>query len=220
VAETPSESTEPPRRVALRGRPGYFLAKRAFDLVAASLGLVVLSPLLLLAAIAIKLESGGPVFFLQQRVGRHFAPFYIRKFRTMVVDAEQRGGQLTAGSDPRITGVGRWLRKTKIDELPQLINIVRGDMSLVGPRPEVPRYVALLHDQYVDVLSVRPGLTDPSSIKYRDESDLLAASVDPEREYVERILPDKLAVSREYIARATMRSDLGVLFSTLARIAR
>ena len=201
-------------------RPGYAVAKRSLDLLAAGVGLVVLSPLMLVAAAAIKLESRGPVIFLQERVGRDFVPFHIRKFRTMVVDAEQRGAQITAGADPRITHVGRWLRKTKIDELPQLINILRGEMSLVGPRPEVPRYVELMRDQYVNVLSVRPGLTDPASIKYRDESDLLAASADPEREYVERILPDKIAISRAYIARATILSDLGVLFSTLLRVAR
>jgi lipopolysaccharide/colanic/teichoic acid biosynthesis glycosyltransferase len=201
-------------------RPGYAFAKRGLDLLAAGVGLLVLSPLMLLAALAIKLESRGPVLFLQKRVGRNFVPFHIRKFRTMVVDAEQRGAQITAGADPRITRVGRWLRKTKLDEIPQLINILRGEMSLVGPRPEVPRYVELLRDQYVDVLSVRPGLTDPASIKYRDESDVLAASADPEREYVERILPDKLSISRAYIARATILSDLGVLVSTLLRVAR
>ena len=201
-------------------RPGYAVAKRSLDLLAAGVGLVVLSPLMLVAAAAIKLESRGPVIFLQKRVGRDFVPFHIRKFRTMVDDAERRGTQITAGADPRITHVGRWLRKTKLDELPQLINIVRGEMSLVGPRPEVPRYVELMRDQYVNVLSVRPGLTDPASIKYRDESDLLAASADPEREYVERILPDKIAISRAYIARATILSDLGVLFSTLLRVAR
>ena len=211
----PAETT-----VALRPRPLYAFAKRTLDLLAAAVGLILLSPLFLLAAIAIKLESRGPVLFLQQRVGRHFVPFHICKFRTMVPDAEKRGAQLTAGADPRITRVGRVLRKTKLDELPQLINIARGEMSLVGPRPEVPKYVELLRDQYVDILTVRPGLTDPASIKYRDESELLANSADPEREYIERILPDKLAISRAYIARATLWSDVGVFVATLIRVAR
>ena len=220
MANSPLRATQTDAVSVLRPRPVYHLAKRTLDLVTAGLGLIVLSPLFLLAAVAIKLESSGPVLFLQKRVGRNFVPFAICKFRTMVPDAEQRGAQLTAGADPRITRVGRWLRKTKVDELPQLINVLKGEMSLVGPRPEVPKYVELLHDQYVDVLTVRPGLTDPSSIKYRDESELLAESSDPEREYVERILPDKLAVSRAYIARATLLSDLGVLLATAVRVVR
>ncbi|MBI3837595.1 MAG: sugar transferase [Planctomycetia bacterium] len=194
--------------------------KRAFDLLLAGLGLLVISPLLLAAAIAIKLDSAGPVFFMQQRVGRNFKPFWIYKFRTMVVDAEERGGQLTTPADPRITRVGRWLRKTKIDELPQLINVLLGDMSLVGPRPEVSRYVEMYRDDYSVVLSVRPGLTDPASVKYRDEANILAASSDPEQEYIRRILPDKIALAREYVARATFSSDLLVLVRTLLRIVR
>jgi lipopolysaccharide/colanic/teichoic acid biosynthesis glycosyltransferase len=179
-----------------------------------------MGPLFIAAAVAIKLNSRGPVFFVQERVGRNFRPFWIYKFRTMVADADRRGGQLTAGADPRITRVGRWLRRTKIDELPQLINVLLGDMSLVGPRPEVPRYVEMFRDEYAVVLSVRPGLTDPASVKYRDEAGILAASSDPEQEYVRRILPDKIALAREYVARATFSSDLVVLVRTLLRIAR
>jgi lipopolysaccharide/colanic/teichoic acid biosynthesis glycosyltransferase len=201
-------------------RPMYLAIKRIFDLLSSGVGLVLISPLLGLAALAIRLDSPGPVIFWQQRVGRNFCPFWIYKFRTMVVDAPERGGQITAGADPRITRVGRWLRKMKIDELPQLINVFLGDMSLVGPRPEVPKYVEMFRDDYAYVLSVRPGLTDPASVKYRDEAAILAASSDPEQEYIGRILPDKIAMARQYIARATFLGDLGVLARTLLRIAR
>jgi lipopolysaccharide/colanic/teichoic acid biosynthesis glycosyltransferase len=192
--------------------------KRGFDFLAAGLGLLLLSPLLLLAAIAVKFDTPGPVFFWQERVGLRFKPFWICKFRTMVVDAPKRGGQLTAGADPRITRTGRWLRQSKIDELPQLYNVVRGDMSLVGPRPEVPRYVNLYPDDYAIVLSVRPGVTDPASVKYRDEASILAASPDPEQEYIRRILPDKIALAQAYVVQANFWSDLVVLIRTLLRI--
>lgn len=182
--------------------------------------MLAVSPLLAVAALAVKLDSRGPVIFAQQRVGRNFQPFRIYKFRTMVVDADKRGAQITAGADPRITRVGRWLRKTKLDELPQLINVVKGDMSLVGPRPEVPRYVEMFRDDYAAVLAVRPGLTDPASIEYRDESSLLAASSDPERTYVEEILPHKIKLARDYIARASFVGDIGIILRTLVRIAR
>jgi lipopolysaccharide/colanic/teichoic acid biosynthesis glycosyltransferase len=223
VAESASSSRPLPAAPSVdspRRRRAYALAKRAFDCAAAGVGLVLVSPLLVAAAIAVRLDSAGPVFFLQQRVGRSFRPFWIYKFRTMVTDADKRGGQLTAGADPRITRVGRVLRQTKIDELPQLLNVLWGDMSLVGPRPEVPKYVELFRDDYACVLSVRPGLTDPASVKYRDEAALLAASADPEREYIERILPDKIALARDYIAQATFLGDLGIILRTLLRITR
>jgi lipopolysaccharide/colanic/teichoic acid biosynthesis glycosyltransferase len=208
-----TQPVERPRRL-------YAAAKRALDLAASGLGLLVVSPILLVAAIAVRLDSAGPILFRQTRVGRNFRPFSIYKFRTMTVDAPERGGQITAGADPRITASGRWLRKSKIDELPQLFNVFLGDMSLVGPRPEVPQYVEMFRDQYAAVLAVRPGLTDPASVKYRDEAEILAASSDPEQEYVQRILPDKIALSRDYIERATLASDVAILFRTLLRIAR
>jgi lipopolysaccharide/colanic/teichoic acid biosynthesis glycosyltransferase len=204
----------PPRR------PVYACAKRTLDIVASAVGLVVLSPLLALAALAIRLDSPGGVLFVQQRVGRNFRPFGIYKFRTMVADAPRRGGEITFGGDRRITRVGRVLRKTKIDELPQLANVLVGHMSLVGPRPEVPRYVEMFRADYGYVLSVRPGMTDPASVKYRHEAEQLAASPDPEREYAERILPDKIALAREYIASASFRGDLVILAKTLLRVAR
>jgi len=202
--------------------PGPFTAacKRCFDVAAAATGLLVVAPLFAVVAIAIKLDSAGPVFFRQQRVGRNFRPFRIYKFRTMVADAPKLGGQVTAGRDPRITRVGHLLRKTKVDELPQLLNVLLGDMSLVGPRPEVPKYVELFREDYRDVLLVRPGITDLASVKYRDEADILAAAADPEREYVERVLPDKIKLARQYIADVSLAGDVGLILRTLLRIAR
>ncbi|MBX6365251.1 MAG: sugar transferase [Gemmatimonadetes bacterium] len=194
-------------------------AKRAFDLVAALAGLLVLWPLFLLVALAIKLDDGGSVFFRQTRVGWHGRPFRLWKFRTMVPDAERRGGQLTVGRDPRITRVGYWLRRWKLDELPQLLNVVAGEMSLVGPRPEVPRYVARYTEAQRRVLEVRPGITDPAAIEYCDESELLARADDPERLYVEELLPRKLQMNLQYAREATVWRDVGMVLRTLARLA-
>jgi lipopolysaccharide/colanic/teichoic acid biosynthesis glycosyltransferase len=219
ASSSPPDSNETSADVPPR-RPVYQGAKRIFDLLASAVGLLVASPLLALAALAVRLDSPGPVLFVQQRVGRNFRPFGIYKFRTMVADADRRGGPITFGADPRVTRVGRWLRRSKIDELPQLVNVLLGHMSLVGPRPEVPKYVDMFRDDYTYVLSVRPGLTDPASMKYRDEAEQLAASPDPGREYAERILPDKIALARQYIAGATFAGDVGILLKTLLRIAR
>jgi lipopolysaccharide/colanic/teichoic acid biosynthesis glycosyltransferase len=192
------------------------MAKRAFDLLVAGLAMLLLSPLMLAIALAIKLDSPGPVFFRQPRVGRHGVPFDIHKFRTMVADAPQRGPALTVGDDPRITRVGRWLRRTRLDELPQLFDVLAGRMSLVGPRPEVPMYVVHYPPGLRELaLSVRPGITDPSSLQYLDEAALLARAADPEREYIEVILPRKLQCAVDYAAQASLRSDLGVLLRTL-----
>jgi lipopolysaccharide/colanic/teichoic acid biosynthesis glycosyltransferase len=192
--------------------------KRLLDVAASLAGLVLLSPLLLAVAAAVKLTSRGPVFFRQERVGRGFRPFRILKFRTMTVDAPQRGGAITVGDDPRITRVGKFLRKTKIDELPQLLNVLKGDMSLVGPRPEVPRYVELFRDDYAEILQVRPGITDLASIRYRDEASVLARAADPEREYVERVLPEKIALAKEYVRRRSFRLDVTLIAQTLGRL--
>jgi lipopolysaccharide/colanic/teichoic acid biosynthesis glycosyltransferase len=194
------------------------MATRAFDLLLALVGLIVLAPLMAVVAVAIALTSRGPVFFQQERVGLDGRPFRILKFRTMRVDAERLGGPLTVGRDPRITRVGAFLRASKLDELPQLINVLRGDMALVGPRPEVPRYVALYSAEQRRVLEVRPGITDPASIQYRDESALLAAAADPERWYVEEVMPHKLAINLDYLRRRTLPSDVGVILATLARL--
>jgi len=195
------------------------MAKRLFDILASGLGLLLLLPLLLAVALWIKLDSPGPVFFRQERVGRFGRHFWIHKFRSMRVD--NAGLQITVGADPRITRSGRFLRASKIDELPQLWDVLRGAMSLVGPRPEVPRYVALYPAELRDiVLSVRPGITDPASLQFRHESEVLAQAADPEREYVEVVMPAKLALARRYVEQASLWGDLRLILSTLAALRR
>ena len=197
------------------------MAKRAFDLVVAALALLLLSPLLLIVALLVRADGPGPVMFRQQRVGLRGRLFHIHKFRTMVADAPALGLPLTVGDDARITRTGRWLRRTRLDELPQLIDVLIGDMSLVGPRPEVPRWVALYPAHLRDiVLSVRPGITDPSSLEFIAEATLLARAADPEREYVEVILPRKLQAAADYAARATLWTDVKVLARTAAVLLR
>lgn len=192
------------------------MAKRSMDLLLSLLGLLVLAPLLLLIACWIKLDSRGPVFFRQERVGRFGVPFRIHKFRTMKDGASIDGPSITVGADARITRVGRWLRQSKLDELPQLIDVLQGRMSMVGPRPEVPRYVALYPAELrAKVLSVRPGITDPASIAYRDESRLLAAAADPEREYLHVVMPAKLEHAARYIDQRSLRGDLRLIGATL-----
>jgi len=190
------------------------VARRVFDTVVGCLGLAIASPALLVAVVAIKVDSPGPVIFRQKRVGLSGVPFEILKFRTMRVDAEKVGAQLTVGADPRITKVGAFLRAWKIDELPQLVNVVKGDMALVGPRPEVPRYVELYTPEQRRVLSVRPGITDPASIEFRNESELMAGQDDPERYYREVIMPRKVQLNLDYLDRRSLATDLGILFAT------
>jgi lipopolysaccharide/colanic/teichoic acid biosynthesis glycosyltransferase len=192
------------------------IAKRLFDLFWSILGLLVLSPLFLVVAMWIKLDSAGPVFFRQTRVGRFEKPFRIYKFRTMVVDAEKRGLQITTGKDPRITRSGEFLRKTKIDELPQLINVVKGEMSLVGPRPEVPKYVEYYPDEAKKVIfSFRPGITDYAAILFRNENDLLEGSVDPEETYIKQVLPEKIALYLKYAKERTLWLDFRLIIGTI-----
>ena len=194
--------------------------KRAIDVVGAAVGLVVLAPLFAAVVVAIRIDSPGPVFFRQTRVGRAFRPFRIYKFRTMAAGAPGAGPAITIGDDARVTRVGRWLRRAKIDELPQLLNVLRGEMSLVGPRPEVPAYVEIFRDAYARVLRGRPGITDPASLKFRNESALLSAAADPELEYRSRILPEKLRLSAEYSERWTVRSDLVLIMKTVFGLGR
>ena len=197
------------------------IAKRIFDLLSALAGLLLLSPFFLLLAAFIRLDSPGPVFFRQVRVGRGGQPFRIHKFRTMATDASADGLQLTVGSDPRVTRTGRWLRKYKLDELPQLIDVVRGKMSLVGPRPEVPKYVKHYSREQKDiVLSVRPGITDNASIEYRDENNILAESDNPEQDYIEKILPIKLGYYLRYVADRSMTGDVAIILRTFGAIFR
>ena len=192
------------------------MLKRLFDVLVSAAGLLLLSPLLVGIALWIKLDSRGPVFFRQQRVGRYGAPFHIHKFRSMREDAALAGPQITIGADPRITRAGHVLRRTKLDELPQLLDVLAGTMSLVGPRPEVPRYVAMYPPAVRDkVLSVRPGITDPASIEYRDESTLLARAADPERVYIEQVMPAKLRYAAEYVDRMSLLNDVRLIGATL-----
>ena len=195
------------------------MLKRLMDIVVAALALVLLAPLLALVALWIKLDSPGPVFFRQERVGRHGKPFRIFKFRTMTASQPAGGLQITSSQDARITRAGAFLRSTKLDELPQLIDVLRGTMSLVGPRPEVPRYVSEYSAvQRERLLSVRPGITDFASLRFRNEGDLLAKAQDPEREYLEVILPDKLRVASNYVEHASLTADLRALGLTLRTV--
>ncbi len=197
-------------------------SKRAFDLAVALPALVLLAPVFAVMALLIWLDDGGPVFFRQERVGRGSRPFRIWKFRTMVHDAEDRGPQLTVSADRRITRSGRLLRRCKLDELPQLLNVVSGEMSLVGPRPEVPRYVQFYTDEQRRVLDLVPGITDPASICYRHEGRILARAPDAERAYLDQVMPEKLRITLEYADRASLWNDfltvqrtlLGPLFPT------
>ena len=192
--------------------------KRAFDFVFSLIGLVALSPLLVVVAAAVRLHDGGPVFFLQERVGRGFRPFKIIKFRTMEPGAEARGRAITARGDARITGVGRVLRKTKIDELPQLVNVLKGEMSLVGPRPEVPKYIEMFRRDFEEILKVRPGITDYASVRYKDEEEALGAATDPERYYVSDVLPAKIGLNLSYIRNRGMLEDVKVILVTLSAL--
>lgn len=194
--------------------------KRAFDLLAAAVGLLVLAPGLVLVALWIKLDSRGPVFFRQERVGRGGRLFRIHKFRTMVHDQQPGARQITVGADPRITRAGRRLRASKLDELPQLIDVLAGRMSLVGPRPEVRRYALFWPEALRDkVLAVRPGITDIASIEYRDESSVLSAAGDPERLYLDVVAPHKLALAARYVDEASLATDLRLILATLGAIA-
>ncbi|WP_243295381.1 sugar transferase [Geothrix mesophila] len=192
---------------------------RLFDFLGAILGLVLLSPGLVLLAVLIRLVDGGPVFYRQVRVGRGGRPFRIWKFRTMVVDADRIGRPLTVSGDPRVTRTGAWLRRWKLDELPQLINVVTGEMGFVGPRPEVPRFVALYTEAQRRVLDLRPGITDLASIAYRNESDLLEGHEDPESHYIGTILPDKIRINLDYAAKAGLWRNLKVILATLGLLA-
>lgn len=188
---------------------------RLFDLLGAALGLVLLSPGLILVAGLIRLVDGAPVFYRQARIGLEGRPFRIWKFRTMVVDADQIGRPLTVGGDPRITRTGAWLRRWKLDELPQLLNVVAGEMGFVGPRPELPRFVALYTEAQQQVLALRPGITDLASIAYRNESELLERQRDPEAYYIGTILPDKIRINLEYASRASLWRNIKVILATL-----
>src|SRR3989442_9229733 len=185
--------------------------KRLFDLVLSALGLILLGPLLFAVAVLIKLGSPGPAFFRQVRVGLHGEPFRIFKFRTMVVNAEKLGGPSTTADDRRITRTGKWIRRFNLDELPQLLNVLKGEMSIVGPRPEVPQYVALFTEEEKRILSVRPGITDWATLWIGNEGRILAGSPDPERAYFEQLWPEKHRLQLEYVRRQSLSVDCEIM---------
>ena len=194
------------------------MAKRLFDIVSSGIGLLCLAPVFVVMAIWIKLDSRGPVFYRQTRVGRYGHDFRIFKFRSMRVGSD-KGRQITVGErDPRITRSGYFIRRYKIDELPQLINVFLGDMSIVGPRPEVRKYVDLYSEEQRKVFQVRPGITDLASIKYRNENELLSQVDDPDTYYIDVIMPDKLTINLEYIRHQSFMGDIKIIFNTLFKI--
>ncbi len=188
--------------------------KRLFDILASGCGLLVLTPLFLLLAIWIKVDSKGPIFYKQKRVGRNNKDFYLLKFRSMRVGSDKKGLITVGERDPRITRSGYFIRKYKLDELPQLINVFCGDMSLVGPRPEVRKYVDMYTSEQMKVLSVRPGITDLASIRYRNENELLAMAENPDQYYVDVIMQDKLRINLEYVAHHSFWYDIKLIFNT------
>lgn len=193
---------------------------RFFDFILSLVGLVVLAPIFIVLAIWIKIDSKGPVFYKQVRVGRNGIDFGLFKFRSMVVDADKKGLITVGGRDPRITRSGYFIRKYKLDELPQLINVLVGDMSLVGPRPEVRKYVDLYTDEQQKVLSVKPGITDYASIEYMDENEILGKSNDPEKTYIEEIMPEKIKYNMKYIQNKNVSEYFKIIFLTLLKIVR
>ena len=189
--------------------------KRFFDIIATIFGGFILFPILFVIIIWIKLSSKGPLFYIQKRVGKDFKEFNLYKFRSMIVDADKAGPSVTSGDDPRITKVGRIIRKTKIDELPQLINVIKGDMSLVGPRPEVMKFVNKKKDEYRSILTIKPGITDNAAIEFRDEETIMEQYVDKEKAYIDIVLPEKIKLYNKYIENMSFISDLKLILKTL-----
>ncbi|QQB74483.1 sugar transferase [Fusobacterium canifelinum] len=193
------------------------MLKRIFDIILSLFGLIILLPFILIIAILIKLDSKGPVFFKQVRVTKNAREFKIFKYRTMRVGSDKYS-QITVGKDNRITKVGAFLRKYKLDEIPQLINVLIGDMSLVGPRPEVPKYVVLYTDEQKEILKVRAGITDYASIEFSDENDLLASEEDPEKAYIEKVMPKKIELNKKYISEISILTDIKIILLTIKKI--
>jgi len=194
------------------------MAKRIFDIILSGVALVALSPVILTIAIIIKATSSGPVFYRGERTGLHGKPFRIFKFRSMVVDAEKTGVSSTSQEDTRVTSIGRFVRKTKLDEIPQLINVFIGDMSLVGPRPEVKKFTDMYTEDEKVLLSIRPGITDYASIWNSDEATLLAGSADPDKDYLEKIRPEKIRLQLKYFKEQSLITDMKILFFTVKKL--
>ncbi len=209
---------ESPERTAARSNFYGRVGKRLFDLIASSVGLLLTFPIFVVCAVAVRLDSSGPVFFRQWRIGRQGKPFSIFKFRTMAHQPEKSGLKITAEGDCRITRVGKWLRKSKLDELPQLFNVLKGEMSLVGPRPEVPEYVVFYNAEQVRVLDVKPGITGPASLAYIDEEKVLAGHSDKEAFYIQRLMAQKLELDLSYCRRVSFVEDLKLIFGTVRRL--
>jgi len=191
------------------------LGKRAFDIIATIIGGTILLPIIIIISIWIKLSSKGPLFYMQTRIGKNFKPIKLYKFRSMVIDADKVGPSVTSGDDPRITKVGKIIRRTKIDELPQLLNVLKGDMSLVGPRPEVLKFVKVYENEYKKILSVRPGITDNAAIAFRDEETIMQQYEDKEKAYIDIILPQKIKLYNEYIDNISFYNDIVLILKTL-----
>lgn len=194
------------------------MGKRIFDLLVSVIMSVILLPLLMVLALGVKFSSKGPVFYMQERIGKNLQPFRIFKFRTMFVDADKKGLLTVGGRDPRVTSFGYFLRKYKLDELPQLFNVVFGEMSLVGPRPEVKRYVDMYSKEQLKVLEVKPGITDYASIEYSNENEILGKAADPEKMYIDEIMPAKLKLNLKYVKEQSFLVDLKIIFSTIKKI--
>ena len=218
LPETMKDESVRPYWNLLLSRRRSLALKRLFDIIVSAVLLVLLSPFFLLLAAAVKIDSPGPVFYRQTRVGRYGRDFKIYKFRTMVRNADKIGPPLTSGRDPRITRVGSLIRKLRLDEFSQLLNVLGGSMSLVGPRPEVRRYVDVYQPEYMATLLIRPGITAPSSIAFKDEDRLLNAGGDPERIYIEKILPPKMSLNLEYLRKISVMRDIQIIFQTIAAV--
>ena len=193
----------------------YLYGKRIFDILATISGGLILLPIIIIIVIWIKLSSKGPIFYVQKRVGKDFQEFDLYKFRSMIIDADKVGPSVTSGDDPRITKVGKIIRRTKIDELPQLINVIKGDMSLVGPRPEVIKFVKEKKEEYTKILSVRPGITDNAAIAYRDEETIMNQYENKEKAYIEIVLPEKIKLYDEYLQNISLINDIKLILKTL-----
>lgn len=196
------------------------MLKRLCDIIFSVISLIIMSPLLIFSALVIKLDSKGPVFYRGIRIGRYRKPFKIFKFRTMVVNAEKLGGPSTADDDPRITKIGRFLRKYKLDELPQLINVLKGEMSVVGPRPEVPMEVETYNNKEKKVLNVKPGITDYASLTFHNEGEILKGSTDPHQAYRKKIRPEKLKLALKYVEKQSFWVDLKIIFETIKALVK
>ncbi|OHB34555.1 MAG: hypothetical protein A2Y08_00780 [Planctomycetes bacterium GWA2_40_7] len=196
------------------------MIKRLFDIIFSIIGLLLSLPVFVVISILIKLCSPGPVFFIQQRIGKYFKPFMLYKFRSMVADAPNRGLAITTGGDPRITKIGRFIRKTKLDEMPQLINVLKGDMSIVGPRPEVDKYVEMFKDEYKEILQVKPGITNCETIKFINEEEILGRYSNPEDGYIREILPAKIELYKRYLKNKGFFNDTWLILLTFWKIVK